>query len=63
MQKRWLNTSQRMQNASMSQMFAEGDDAVVHFSCAQIDKGNFLMRSFTIEIAGQDNMTGTQRIG
>ena len=41
----------------------EGDDAVVHFSCARIDKGNFLMRSFTIEIAGQDNITGTQRIG
>jgi len=41
----------------------EGDDAVVHFSCEPIDKGNFLMRSFTIEIAGQENMTGTQRIG
>ncbi len=41
----------------------EGDDAVVHFSCEPIDKGNFLMRSFMIEIAGQEKMTGTQRIG
>lgn len=41
----------------------EGDDAVVHFSCEPIDNGNFLMRSFRIEIAGQEGMTGTQRIG
>lgn len=41
----------------------EGGDAVVHFSCQPIANGNFLMRSFTIEVAGQEAMTGTQRIG
>ena len=41
----------------------EGDDAVVHFGCESADNGNFLVRSFTIHVAGQDAMTGTQRIG
>ncbi len=41
----------------------EGDDAVVQFACESTDNGNFLVRSFTIHVAGQDAMTGTQRIG
>lgn len=41
----------------------EGDDAVVNFSCNAADNGNFLLRSFAIHVAGQDAMTGTQRIG
>lgn len=41
----------------------EGNDAVVHFSCNATDNGNFLVRSFAIHVAGQNAMTGTQRIG
>lgn len=41
----------------------EGDDSVVHFSCQLVDNGNFLLRKFTIQIAGQEAMSGTQRIG
>jgi len=41
----------------------EGDDSIVTFSCESIDNGNFLIRKFSIELAGQEAMTGTQRIG
>ncbi len=41
----------------------ENDDAVVHFACEPIDNGNFLIRSFSIHVAGVAEMTGTQRIG
>ncbi len=41
----------------------EGDDSVVFFSCESIDNGNFLLRKFTIQVAGQEAMSGTQRIG
>jgi uncharacterized protein (TIGR02246 family) len=41
----------------------EGDDSIVKFSCETVDNGNFLLRKFTILIAGQEAMSGTQRIG
>lgn len=41
----------------------EGDDCVVMFSCESIDNDNFLLRKFTIQIDGQEAMSGTQRIG
>lgn len=41
----------------------EGDESIVHFSCRPVDGGNFFLRTFTIHIAGQEAMTGTQRIG
>jgi len=41
----------------------EGDDSVVMFSCECIDNDNFLLRKFTIQIDGQEAMSGTQRIG
>ena len=41
----------------------EGDDLIANFSCQSIDNGNFLLRTFTIHIAGQEAMSGTQRIG
>lgn len=41
----------------------ESDDALVVFSCKLTDHGNFLLRTFTIQIAGQESMSGTQRIG
>lgn len=41
----------------------EGDDSVVNFSCKAIDNGNFLLRDFSIEVAGREAMSGTQRIG
>jgi uncharacterized protein (TIGR02246 family) len=41
----------------------EGDDALIAFKCEAIDGGNFLTRSFTIQIAGQVAQSGVQRIG
>lgn len=41
----------------------EGDDLIVNFSCQPTDSGNFLLRTFSIQVAGQQTMTGTQRIG
>jgi hypothetical protein len=41
----------------------EDEDSVVLFSCEAVDGGNFLLRKFTIRIAGRDAMSGTQRIG
>ena len=41
----------------------EGDDSIVHFTCQSVDNGNFLLRKFTIQVAGQEAMSGTQRIG
>ena len=41
----------------------EGNDAVVVFSCRAVDNGTFLLRNFTIQIAGQDAISGSQRIG
>ena len=33
------------------------------FKCEAVDDGNFLIRKFAIQIAGQEAMSGTQRIG
>lgn len=41
----------------------EGADSLVIFSCEGVDGGNFLLRKFTIQVAGQEAMSGTQRIG
>ena len=41
----------------------EDDDSIVEFSCQAVDNGNFLLRQFTVKIAGQEAMSGTQRIG
>lgn len=41
----------------------EGDDSVIEFSCKPAENGNFLLRDFTIKIAGKQTMQGTQRIG
>ena len=41
----------------------EGDDSIVDFSCKAVDKGNFLLREFTVRIAGEAAMNGSQRIG
>lgn len=41
----------------------EGNDAVVVFNCQPSENGNFLVRNFTIQIGGQDTVSGTQRIG
>lgn len=41
----------------------EGDDAIVDFSCQAVDNGNFLLRQFTVKIAGREEMSGTQRTG
>ncbi len=41
----------------------EGPDSVVVFSCKPVDNGTFLLREFTVKMAGRDVMTGSQRIG
>ncbi len=41
----------------------EGDDSVVDFSCKAVDYGNYMLREFSVRIAGQAAMTGSQRIG
>ena len=41
----------------------EDEDSVVIFSCATADNGNFLLRKFTIQVAGQEALSGSQRIG
>jgi len=41
----------------------EDDDSIVEFSCQAVDNGNFLLRQFAVKIAGQEAMSGTQRIG
>lgn len=41
----------------------EDDDSIVEFACQAVDNGNFLVRQFWVKIAGQEAMSGTQRIG
>ncbi len=41
----------------------EDDDSIVEYSCQKVDNGNFLLRQFTVKIAGQEAMHGVQRIG
>lgn len=41
----------------------EGNDAVVVFNCKLTENGNFLLRTFTVKVAGQEAISGTQRIG
>jgi len=41
----------------------EDDDSIVEFDCQAVDNGNFLLRQFWVKIAGQEAMSGTQRIG
>ena len=41
----------------------ESDDNVVFSSCDWVDNKNFLLRSFTVQVAGKHAMSGTQRIG
>lgn len=41
----------------------ESDGAVVIFSCSPVDEGNYLLRKFSIHIAGEPALTGEQRIG
>lgn len=47
----------------MGEWIDEGDDSIVIFSCETVDHANFLLRKFNIQIAGQETMSGTQRIG
>jgi len=41
----------------------EDDDSVVEFSCQPLAGGNFLFRDFTVKIAGEAALSGSQRIG
>lgn len=42
---------------------SEDSDSVVETRCGWSEDGNFLLREFTVHIAGRDVMTGVQRIG
>ena len=41
----------------------EGRSSHVHFSCHWDESGNYLLRDFTVEVAGAKPLSGTQRIG
>jgi uncharacterized protein (TIGR02246 family) len=41
----------------------ESDEAVVRTSCNWSKDGNYLLREFTVHVAGKPAMSGTQRIG
>lgn len=41
----------------------EGDDSIINFSCQPTDNGNYLLRKYSILIAGQEAKNGTERIG
>jgi uncharacterized protein (TIGR02246 family) len=41
----------------------ESEDALVVFSCEKAKGGNFLIRNFVIQVAGQEALSGKQRIG
>ena len=41
----------------------ESPDSVMLFSCQPSENGNFLLREFTVKIAGHDAMHGSQRFG
>lgn len=47
----------------LGQWVDEGDTAVVNYSCKATDNGNYLIRDFSVHIAGQQAIGGTQRIG
>jgi uncharacterized protein (TIGR02246 family) len=40
----------------------ESDEAVVRTECAWADDGNYLLRTFTVHVAGKPALTGSQRI-
>ena len=41
----------------------EADDSIVEFSCKALHNGNYLVRDFTVKIAGEATLSGSQRIG
>ncbi|HLJ11615.1 MAG TPA: SgcJ/EcaC family oxidoreductase [Planctomycetaceae bacterium] len=41
----------------------EAEDSIISFSCRAVDDGNFLVRDFTVTVAGEEVMHGSQRIG
>jgi len=41
----------------------ESDESIVAFTCRPIDDGNFLLREFTVTVAGDKVISGSQRIG
>ncbi len=41
----------------------EADDTIIKFKCQSVDNGNFLIRDFTVLMAGKEVLQGTQRIG
>jgi uncharacterized protein (TIGR02246 family) len=41
----------------------ESDESIVTFVCRPVDDGNFLVRDFTVTVAGEEVLHGSQRIG
>ena len=47
----------------IGEWIGEGRNSHVHFHCRWDESGNYLIRDFTIEVAGARPLSGTQRIG
>jgi uncharacterized protein (TIGR02246 family) len=41
----------------------EADESIVVFNCARVDDGNYLLREFKVTVAGDEVISGSQRIG
>jgi uncharacterized protein (TIGR02246 family) len=41
----------------------EADESIVTFTCRPVDGGTFLLREFTVTVAGDEVINGSQRIG
>ncbi|MBS0201267.1 MAG: SgcJ/EcaC family oxidoreductase [Planctomycetes bacterium] len=63
--KEWRQHHARLQQLTWLQgdWVDEGDGSDVLFKCTPINGGSFLLRKFSIQIAGQEAMHGEQRIG
>ncbi len=47
----------------VGEWIGEGRNSHVHFSCRWDESSNYLLRDFTVEVAGAKPLSGTQRIG
>jgi uncharacterized protein (TIGR02246 family) len=47
----------------VGEWIGEGRTSHVHFSCHWDESGHYLLRDFTVEVAGAKPLSGTQRIG
>ncbi len=60
-----LSRSEHLERLSwlVGEWISEDEESVVHTECNWSDDGNYLLRQFTVRIAGDDVMSGVQRLG